>query len=490
MKRVLLVGLLSLLMILPVSIGAGQFIKDLVLNYSNFMYVSAIAVGFRYTYFATTNGIVRYNIADERWDEPLTGIEGLRLPEVTVNRLEVSFDDKVLWISTDQGYYEYNEIYDRWDQIDRWPEIYNRNEHLYPDRQYIPPAGYNYMPDGSLIDIHSRIFQLTDIVADSWSNLWIGTWGLGPGRADRHHSHIELMDYGLLQEDVTALYSDEGRLWISGLAYDALRTGITIFEPEANSFSYFETYGSLIGRAASVFDIVGNGDDVFVATENGILVIDKEKRVIVDEIGGFGDLPETYVNCLAAVGDTLFAGTAQGLAVFYFHPDSVNRRGQILLAERDIVALELSGEYLWIGTDRGAYRLNRSTRVLGRLRAAEITQSRYVYDIEVDGEWVWLATEEEMVAIDMETADIELYPEVNNYGGVHAIAVRDTLIAAAVDRGLLLIYDGKKPRHELYTVNEGLLSNEIRDLLFEGDYLWLGTDKGLSRFWYKNPLIL
>jgi len=25
--------------------------------------------------------------------------------------------------------------------------------------------------------------------------------------------------------------------------------------------------------------------------------------------------------------------------------------------------------------------------------------------------------------------------------------------------------------------------------LFEGDYIWLATDRGLTRFWYKNPAL-
>jgi hypothetical protein len=32
-----------------------------------------------------------------------------------------------------------------------------------------------------------------------------------------------------------------------------------------------------------------------------------------------------------------------------------------------------------------------------------------------------------------------------------------------------------------------LPSNDIRDLVIDGEYIWLGSNLGLTRFWYKNP---
>ena len=63
----------------------------------------------------------------------------------------------------------------------------------------------------------------------------------------------------------------------------------------------------------------------------------------------------------------------------------------------------------------------------------------------------------------------------------------DTLIAAATIQGLLLIPLDKNQYSRNYTTDDGLLSDNIRDLIFDDDYLWLGTDSGLVRFWYKDP---
>ena len=71
---------LFLMLFLPICFGLTNnidFLPDLVKNYSNFSYVHSVAVGFKYAYFGTTNGVTRYNISLKEWDSPLTGFEGL-----------------------------------------------------------------------------------------------------------------------------------------------------------------------------------------------------------------------------------------------------------------------------------------------------------------------------------------------------------------------------------------------------------------------------
>ncbi len=100
---------------------------------------------------------------------------------------------------------------------------------------------------------------------------------------------------------------------------------------------------------------------------------------------------------------------------------------------------------------------------------------------------MWLATADNLVSINLKTADVASFPEVNGYGGARAVAVKDNIVAVGTPDGLLLIYQGNKQHHYMYTVNDGLASNNVKDLVFDGDYIWVGTDEGLTRFWYKNP---
>lgn len=481
------ISVLMILMLFSFSGADGELIPDLTLNYSDFSYISSIAVGYQYVYFGTTHGVVRYDITRDKWDLPLSGIAGLG--DLQIYEVKASFDDQRVWVRTDLGIYEYNEVMKSWEPVDEMPQVDTRARHLSPDPFYFAPWGYNYMPDGVLVDDIGRRFPLTDIVDDSWTNLWIGTWGLGAARADESNRRIELLIYGILQEDITTLHLDSGILWMSGRVGDSYRTGVTIFDSDSNSFSYIESLDNLEFITENVNDIHSNEIDVFAATDNGIWVIDKEKREIRERLTRRSGLPDNRVLSVFVTGDTLFAGTEYGLGILSAYSDSSEQVVQVVLPSLTIHCLEMAENALWIGTNYGVFRMNLGNRKMGHLSAPEITGSGRIFDIEYTGGRIWLADEFELASINLQTADIVLFPEVGNYGGVTSVAVRDTIVAAATGNGLLLIYEGEKPRHQLYTVGDGLISNDIRDLVFDEEYLWLGTDRGLTRFWYQNPAL-
>ncbi|MFH0931363.1 MAG: two-component regulator propeller domain-containing protein [Candidatus Zixiibacteriota bacterium] len=39
-----------------------------------------------------------------------------------------------------------------------------------------------------------------------------------------------------------------------------------------------------------------------------------------------------------------------------------------------------------------------------------------------------------------------------------------------------------------YYKEDGLLDNNIQTLLLDGDYIWFGTQRGATRFYWNNPL--
>ncbi|UCD16325.1 MAG: hypothetical protein JSV44_07605 [Candidatus Zixiibacteriota bacterium] len=469
----------------PVPCHAFRLIQDLVVNYSDFSYVRSIAVGFEYAYFGTTEGIVRYNINTKKWDEPMTGIGGLEGTDIY--EIQVSTDDEYLWVRTDFGIYEYSHTVDYWVQVDQIPPVNSQSRHLAPDPIFFAPIGYNYMSTGVLVDFDGRRFSLTDIVDDGWGNLWIGIWGLGAARADNSNYRIELLPYGLLQQDISSIHLDSGMLWMSGNLADAYRPGMTVFNWRENQFDYVNVGASEVFITERINDIYANGWDVFVATDHGIMVVDKRTREIGDRLNRRSGLPDDRVLSVAARGDTLFAGTDYGLGLLKRFPDSVEISVQSFLPSLSIFCIEMTTDAVWIGTSRGVFRLHFGSGKLGRLTAPEVSPTGNVHDIELSGQKMWVATEDNLVSIDMETAAIEQYPEVNGYGRINAIAVADTLIAVGTGDGLMLLYTGIKPRHYFYTANDGLISNQINDLVFDGEYLWIATDHGLTRFWYKNP---
>ncbi len=480
----LLIIVSFIVIISSIAYGSAVYPR-MVYNYSNYSFVSSIAVGFDYVYFATTNGIIRYHINDEEWDIPIPKIEGLI--DYSIGRIQVSFDDELLWVQTEFGIYEYDFLTDDWDKVESMPPVETQAEHLAPDPHYFAPWGFNYLPGGKIVSDQGRTYQLTDIVNDNWGNLWIGTWGLGPARADATARQIEFINYGLIETDVTSIYKEDGNFWIGGISNSDYRTGITFFDWDDNYFEHIQTETDLIGYGIDVNDISGNEESIFLATMDGIVVIDREEARTTDRMRRKSGLPDDRVLSLHASDDTLFIGTEFGLGILHLDPDTLEQETRMLLSPLAIYSLEQIEDHLWIGTDKGAFRYNLKNNKLGKLEAAEVTASGIIYDIATNGRKVYLATSDELVSIDLRTADIEQYPQVNNYGGIRAVAVSDTIIAAAVYNGLLLIFDGRSKYHRFYDLGDGLISDVIRDITFDGEYIWLGTERGLTRFWYKSP---
>jgi ligand-binding sensor domain-containing protein len=483
--KIILAVISALIFLLAGNVSGLEMLSDLVVNYGDFSYISAISVGYDYAYFGTTNGVIRYKIASHAWGDPMTGIAGLQGRQIQA--ISSSSDDNYLWVRTEFGIFEYSNALNQWLPIARVNAETGQAKHLEPNQLYFPPFGYNYLEGGILVDNDNNEYRLTDIVDDGWTNLWIGTWGLGAIHADNHNLRMELIPFGLIQPDISTIYVDNGILLMGGLSENTGRNGVTIFDWRQNRFEYIETKAGLIFSAVNVNDITSNEKDIFIATDDGVWVVDRNKHTITQKLSHKSGLPNNRILTVLAIGDTLFAGSEFGLGILNIYNDSSITGKNIFLPSLVITSIQDIDGYLMIGTTQGAYRLDLSTGKIARLNIPEV--SRTVYDIKDDSAKIWLAMDNYLVAIDKQSAEIESYPEVQNYGGARAIAVNDTIIATATPHGLLIFYNGPHPHHQLFSIEDGLISNDIKDLVFDGDYLWLGTDRGLTRFFYKHPSI-
>ncbi|PKK83939.1 MAG: hypothetical protein CVT49_05805 [candidate division Zixibacteria bacterium HGW-Zixibacteria-1] len=487
MKKFGFIFLCLFLLIVSQSSLSSDFYPNLVVNYSDFSHVSSIAAGYQYVYFGTTHGIIRYDKVNNRWDDPLTSIDGFY--DRMIYEIKASFDDENLWVRTDVGNFEYSETLKSWRPIDDLPNEEPQGRHLKPDPFYFAPWGFNYMPSGYLVDDNGREFRMTDIVDDGWANLWIGTWGLGAARADIDSRRIKLLNFGLLYSDITTICLNDGVLWMGGLIDSAYRTGVTGFDWRGNNFSYVEYTGDGKLMAAGVYDLYADGDRLYAATDDGVWIIDPKKNKFVERLSRRAGIPDDLVLSILVSGNYLLAGTRFGLGVLELHSDTSEQVAKVMMPSATINCLEKADEDVWIGTDNGVFRWSPDREKLGRLSANELSGFWVINDLYSYNGKMWVAGENELASIDLNTAAIKIYPEVMNYGGVKAVAAFDTLVAVATGNGLLIIYDGEKSHYQLFTANDGIISNYIRDLLFDGDYLWLATDRGLTRFWYKNPAL-
>jgi len=144
--------------------------------------------------------------------------------------------------------------------------------------------------------------------------------------------------------------------------------------------------------------------------------------------------------------------------------------------------------HLWIASGVGAYRLSLETGKLQKFNDPHGVLFSRVYDVEHYGSRVWLASDGGVLSLDINTGATEPYADILRRVDSRALAVNDSIVAVASDVGMTIIFLGRtKSFSRDFTTEDGLASNYVYSLVLDGDYIWIGTDRGLTRFLWNNP---
>ncbi len=467
------------------SIEAGVP-KGQAITYADFNFVSAIASSQSRVYFATTNGVIVFNKIESRWNEPLTGVSGLAdagVEEVRVGR----FDDPIC-VKTARGIYQFDSLFSQWFLLPDWPVIQSDDHHLDPPKVLIMPTGINYTGDGSFLDTYGRSFRMSDVVDDGAGNRWIGTWGYGAFRGGSGSNRVERIPYGLLQDPAYALHQDDTILWISGPVLNSVRTGLSGFNLKNNRFVNLETGPMSELPDGDVNCLESDQANLYVGTSRGLFVVEKKSLRVVAHLDQSSGLSSQDIISLKRVEDELFIGTGSGLVSVRQCCDSIAYIGQKLFFNRVIYAMDVVDSYLWIASSVGAYRMALATGKLQQFQDPSRVLFNRVLDVDHFGSFLWLASDAGVVRVDTETGKVEPFRILSQKLDSRALAVNGEAVALASDGGLtMLFFDRKEPSTREFGVNDGLASDYVYALLFDGDYLWVGTDRGVTRFWWNNP---
>lgn len=464
----------------------AQRLEDQATTWADFNYVNYVASSMSHVYFATTQGIIRYNKLERRWEDPMTGQPGL--DERDIRRVWVNTFDEKLYAETFSGLFEYDQLFESWSPITELPDIRSNTRPVSPPDQMFPPFGYTYSAGGVLIDPYGRSFAITDMIDDGAGTLWLGTWGNGAGTAAGVGDPIDLLPFGLVQNRVNAIYDDGEKLWLSGLVDTSYRAGISIFDVASNSFSYVEEGVRSDFPLVDIYCLDGDSEAVYIGTENGLMMYDLQKQRITDHLNTRNGLTDNIVLSLERVGDSLFVGTDGGLTLLDFAIDSVKYINSKEFLNQSIYSMAQQDTFLWIGASNGAYRYSLKTGKLQQYDDPKSVLFSHVYDIQVNGNEVWFVADGGVLMLDTKTGDTRDYQIISNRLWPSALAVNDEVAAVTSSRGMTLIFRNKyKPISREFSVEDGLPSPNVYSLLMDGDYVWVGTDLGLTHFYWNNP---
>jgi len=485
--RSLTIAILTAL-VLTAGAAEARYPQGQAITYSDFSFIRWIAASNTHTYFATTEGITRYDQFARKWVDPLTGDPSI--PDDDIQRVYVSqFDDK-LYIGTTQGNYEYDFGIESWFPITDIPPLDGITKHIDPPTVMLPPAGFNFTSEGQFIDPDGRFFNVTDVLDDGTGKLWFGTWGLGAAEGDRSSRYLDMLPFGLLQDNVASIWEDpeDQSLWMGGPIRNSVRTGLTGFDPDKMTFTYLETGVRQDLPVMDINCIEGDKKSFYLGTPFGLYIVDRFSQYVTQRISTRNGLLADNVLSLEITGDTLYVGTEEGLSILMGQSDSSGVIHPTQFSGQRIWDIEQVDGTIWIGATSGAYRFTPSTRKLQRYTDPDQVLFGDVYDIQRSGDWLWFVSDAGLVELNLKTAESESFPEAVQRMMPRALAVNDRIAAVASDKGLtILFHDRAKPYTRDFTTDDGLASNNIYALLMDGDFLWVGTDRGLTRFLWNNP---
>jgi len=329
----------------------------------------------------------------------------------------------------------------------------------YQGRQFYAYTGTNGLSD----DRVSAIFE------DSRNNIWVGTYS-GLNRFIDGRFRVELNPRGMPYDQINTIFEDSwGDVWVGS------REGLIRLTPKSCSV-YTKQQGLSHNHVTSVLeDHLGRlwagtwGGGLNEITEDWVRVYAMTNRPASDLI---------LALCEGRDGG-VWVGADRGGGLSYLNNQTVIRyTHQNGLPDAPVTALhqDRAGE-LWAGTSRGLYRLSE-----GRLVWESQYGNQRVRAICEDSAGVlWFGgdgglTRRHGGRFENLRAQGAFPPET-----VSALYAEDdgrTLWVGTAEGGLLR---WRYSRFDRYTVQQGLLSNEILGIVEDRGWLWMASTKGIFR---------
>ena len=334
-----------------------------------------------------------------------------------------------LWVGTTNGLARYNEKNDSFDVYKN--KVYDKNSLVYND--------------------------VRSIIEDREGVLWVGTYS-GISIFDTESSikyyNAGLDDGYLLSENmVHGIYEDdEGYLWVGS------RTkGVNIIDRENNTSKSISMENNNVIQSNSINDITGYKDFIFVATDAGVLKINKKENTIQNYNLEDGLIGENVKDIFVCDKNYLWIGSTNGLNLLDIENDKI---------------IDMT-DYV----DEGSY-------------------VRYVYQGQDGSYYIGFLRDGGLGIIEPNSKETKYYKNIPN--DKTSISSNRIRYINEDSKGNIWIgtsyglnkYDPKTKVFKRYTTSDGIANNTIYGVLVDdNDNIWVSTNKGISQIDTKNNTV-
>jgi len=456
-------------------------------SWTNFRYLTSAASDYKYVYFGTTGGILRFNKYTRAFEEPWTETDGLA--DNSVENLYYDQAEDEVVIDTRRGISRYNLTFEKWYT---GGDFYPPSNHTYlaPEkyRNFFLEFGYSFLPDLDYIqDLYLQQFAVRFAYQEDQNNVWLGTWGLGVALGNTVTGQMRFQNYGLIEKNVKSIYLEGSTLYIGGVGFGSPSRGVTKYNRQNQTWEYWEPISSYNFFSADVNVIAGDSTSIWLGTKSGLVRYSRKQQRFYTYTRSWG-LWENEITALKMERNRLWIGTSRGLNVYESGTDTVVKVELPELNRVYIRALEADSETVWVGTDQGVYRLDLKERSGEKFVDPYGMVNTRINHILKYQEQIWFASRLGILGYDLTAQKYTVYNQgVDLPGGeVLRLAIHPYAIWAATTNGAIRLDRSTKLWH-LYNQFDGLLDNYVATLVLEDDYIWFGTPQGLTRFHWFIP---
>ena len=376
-----------------------------------------------------SSGLLKIDTKTKEVKQYINNIEDLN--SLPANQVGAIIRDRKgnLWVGTTNGLARYNEKNDSFDVYKN--KVYDKNSLVYND--------------------------VRSIIEDREGVLWVGTYS-GISIFDTESSikyyNAGLDDGYLLSENmVHGIYEDdEGYLWIGS------RTkGVNIIDRENNTSKSINMENNNVIQSNSINDITGYKDFIFVATDAGVLKINKKENTIQNYNLEDGLIGENVKDIFVCDKNYLWIGSTNGLNLLDIENDKI---------------IDMT-DYV----DEGSY-------------------VRYVYQGQDGSYYIGFLRDGGLGIIEPNSKETKYYKNIPN--DKTSISSNRVRYINEDSKGNIWIgtsyglnkYDPKTKVFKRYTTSDGIANNTIYGVLVDdNDNIWVSTNKGISQIDTKNNTV-
>lgn len=349
-----------------------------------------------------------------------------------------------------------------------------------------PPDNYTWQADGTLLDEAFRPAPITDWIIDQRGNLWSTHWGAGVLHSDLRTLRGVFYQAGPAGNDIRSILVEEDGFWFGGLN-NLDRTGISHANSDLITWDYVEQRDDSRIRTTDTFDMVGWQGALWFATNDGLLSYEEKKR----EWRRFDVQSNLYANevrALATADSELWIGTVRGLLVMTPGRE-IWRITNSSIELSGVTELAISGDTVYVGTPNGLFKGSIHTRefTFGGLDPGLLNAP--IGEIATFENEVWITTPDGVMRYLTNSGESKSWL-AQDWLGSHeptSVQVNNRFAWIGTIGGGFYRYRKETGEWINYTKQDGLVSNDIQTMRLDGYDLILGTNDGITRYWWNRP---